>query len=396
MTQIERKQEIARKTEPEPVSRWRKVKLPAPICRIIHYIYKFLEHTDPTARPRHFLLRIVHYFRRLADAYITHQVGLMACACAYCAVLSLVPLILVCVAIFGFFLGGKAQALDKTIEAIHLYIPAFNPTFLKEQLNTVIDSSRVMGLFGLTFLIYGAHQTFLAMQPAMNLIWVVAETRHWIKQRLIALAATFFTLLLLPATIAATALTVRVAESTSHWLKSDVQALVLQLLTGLLPILVTTLLFMVLYCLLPDRRVPWRAAFLGAFVGAILWELTKVGFAFYLLKTQSHNGYTLIYGSLSSLVVIVVWMYYSMAILLIGAEVAADYEFMRQGRKAAEARSHSGADLTAATRDGNYQRERAAQAARHMKIYGIGVDMHNEEVSPPALPNPDPDPELYE
>ena len=51
------------------------------------------------------------------------------------------------------------------------------PTVLKNQ------KARI-GLFGLTFLIFGAHQTFLAMQPAMNIIWVVPETRHWFKQRL--------------------------------------------------------------------------------------------------------------------------------------------------------------------------------------------------------------------
>ena len=359
------------KNLPEPITEGWERFLPSPLRWVHGHIHRFLEYTDPTARPRHFILRVVHYVRRLIDAYITHQVGLMACACAYCAVLSLVPLILVCVAIFGFVLGGKAQALTETIKAIHYYIPAFNARFLKDQLETVIESSRVMGIFGLTLLIYGAHQTFLAMQPAMNLIWVVPETRHWMRQRLVALAATLFTLLLLPVDLAATALTVRVADWTSHWLTSSLQGTLLNLLTGMLPLLVTTVLFAALYCLLPDRKVPWRASFLGASIAAFMFQLTKVAFAFYLLKTP---GYTLIYGSLSSLVVIVVWMYYSMVILLLGAEIAADYEFMRQGRKAAEARSHSGADLTTATRDGNYQRERAAMALRQMKLYGIEVD----------------------
>lgn len=319
----------------------------------LHHVRQFIEHTDPVAtRPRHRGLRVVRYARRLSDAYATHQCSLMACACAYCAVLSLVPLIIVGVAVLGFFLSSREKALNETIEAIRAYVPV-NFDFLKGNLEDVLREKRVIGIFGLTFLIYGAHQTFLAMQPPMNMIWVVPETRHWVKQRLIALGATFFTLILLPADIAASVLTVRVADYAGHWIGSAILATLLKGVTGLLPILVTTLLFAVLYRILPDRRVPWKSAFLGAFVAAFVWQLTKIGFVFYLSHSQ---GYHLLYGSLYSIVVLVVWAYYTMALMLLGAEIAADYEFMRHGRQAAEERSRSGADLTSAARDASTAR----------------------------------------
>lgn len=323
---------------------------------ILHRVRKFIEHTDPTAHPRHSGLRAVRYLRRLTDAYMNHQCGLMACAVAYCGILSLVPLIIVAVAILGFvfqymFPGhahdGRAHALAETVRAIQNYVPFVNVGFLREQLTEVLDKSQIMGIFGMTFLIWGAHQTFLALQPAMNLIWVVPETRHWFKQRMIALAATFFTLVLLSLDLAASYLTVQVADYSGHWLDSSVHATLLKILTGMLPVLITAILFASLYKMLPDRRVPWKAAFMGAAVAAFLWQITKVGFAYYLLNHST--GYTLLYGSLSAVVIFVVWMYYTMAILLLGAEIAADYEFMRHGRKAAEDRSHSGADLTSAT-----------------------------------------------
>ena len=320
---------------------------------VLHHVRKFIAHTDPVAtRPKHRGLRVVRYARRLSDAYSTHQCSLMACACAYCAVLSLIPLIIVGVAVLGFVLGSREHALNDTIGAIRAYVPV-NFDFLKANLESVLENRRVIGIFGLTFLIYGAHQTFLAMQPPMNMIWVVPETRHWFKQRLIALGATFFTLILLPADIAASVLTVRVADYGGHWISNPFLASLFKGITGLPPILITTLLFAVLYRILPDRRVPWKSAFVGAGVAAFVWQLTKLGFVFYL---QHSHGYQILYGSLYSIVVLVVWVYYTMALMLLGAEITADHEFMRHGREAAEERSRSGADLTSAARDASASR----------------------------------------
>jgi membrane protein len=324
---------------------------------VMDRVRRFIEHTDPTAHPLHKGLRAVRYVRRLSDAYATHQCSLMACACAYCAVLSLVPLLIVGVALLGFVFaatnfGDREKALVEAIHVIQSYVPV-KFDFLRDQMKTVLETRRVVGIFGLTFLIYGAHQTFLAMQPAMNIIWVVPETRHWFRQRLVALGATFFTLILLPADLAATTLTVRVADYSGYWINSAVQATLLKGVTGLLPVFVTTILFAVLYQMLPDRHVPWKSAFIGAGVAAFFWQITKFGFGYYILHSK---GYAILYGSLSSIVILVVWMYYSMALLLLGAEVAADYEFMRHGRKAAEERSHSGADLTSAAHDASAPR----------------------------------------
>ena len=342
MTQAEPKSDAKLSQEEKPSSRG-----------VLHHVRKFIERTDPlTTRPHHGGLRAVRYVRRLSDAYATHQCSLMACACAYCAVLSLVPLLIVGVAVLGFFLGSRNDALSQTVHAIQDYVPV-KFDFLSDQLKAVMDTPGMIGLFGLTFLVYGAHQTFLAMQPAMNMIWVVPETRHWFKQRLAALAATFFTLVLLPADVAASYLTVRVANYGGHWISDSIQATLLKGATGLLPIFVTTILFAVLYQILPDRRVPWKAAFIGAGAAAFVWQITKIGFVFYL--AHSH-GYKILYGSLYSIVVLVVWAYYTMGLLLLGAEIAADYEFMRHGREAAEERSRSGADLTSAARDASTSR----------------------------------------
>jgi membrane protein len=303
-----------------------------------------LDDCSKEARGRHPLRRVYCYVRRLNDAYATHQCALMACACAFCGILSLIPLLVVGISILGFALGGSAHALDEVIQAIRGYIP-INPNFLRDMLSQILKDRRIIGAFGLIGLIYGAHQTFLAMQPAMNLVWVVPETRHWVRQRMIALGATFLTIVLLGADMAASTVLALVSQHDQPLLSAVASSLLLHIGLGIIPMLLTTALFAFLYRLLPARTVPIKPALVGAIVAALLWQVTKIGFGLFVVYSHTYDR---LYGSLSSLVILVIWIYYSMAILLLGAEIAADYEFMRHGARAAEQRSHSGADLGAA------------------------------------------------
>ncbi len=303
---------------------------------------------EEAARRGDTLKRVLCYIRRLVDAYATHQCGLMACACAYCALLSLVPLLVVGIAALGFFLGGSQRALRQVENAIRSYVPRDVDILhsVNSILKHILADRALIGVIGIIGLLYGAHQAFLALQPAMNIIWGVPETRHWLKQRVIAFGAAFYTIALMGANLAAIAFFAYLSRYSIPYLSSRIEADVVQGFLGLVPMLILALLFALLYRLLPSCNVPWKAAFLGAGVAALFWQLTLVGFGVYL--TQFHS-YDRLYGPLGGLVILVVWAYYSMCILLIGAEIAADFATRRYGIRAAEARAHSGADLTAAT-----------------------------------------------
>ncbi len=294
------------------------------------------------------LARFLCYCRRLSDAYATHQCSLMACACAYCALLSLVPLLVVGIAAFGFVLGGSRNALEQVLDALRDYIPN-DPQFLATVngiLVHILNDRRLIGIFGITGLLFAAHQAFLSMQPAMNLIWNVKETRHWLRLRVIAVLAVFYALALLAGVLAASWLFATLANQAVPFVPNGLLAHLLALASGLLPMLLTILLFAMLYRFLPNADVPWKAAFMGAGVAALLWQLTLVGFGLYLARFHTYDR---LYGSLGGLVILVVWAYYSMAILLLGAEVAADYDTLRHGMRAAQARAHSAADLAQAS-----------------------------------------------
>ena len=312
-----------------------------------HHIVSLTD-CEEAARKGQKFKRVVCYLRRLVDAYNTHQCGLMACACAYCALLSLVPILVVGIAALGFFMGGSQRALHQVENAIRAYVPR-DPEILQsvnDILKHILSDRALIGVIGMVGLLYGAHQAFLALQPAMNMIWGVSETRHWAKQRLVALGLSFYAIALMGANLAAIGLFSYLSRYSIPFVSSSIEANAFSFLLGLLPMLILALLFATLYRLLPSYTVPWRAAFLGAGIAALFWQVTLVGFGIYLSHYHSYNR---LYGPLGGLVILVVWAYYSMSILLLGAEIAADFATRRYGIRAAEARAHSGADLTAAT-----------------------------------------------
>ena len=87
-----------------------------------------------------------------------------------------------------------------------------------------------------------------------------------------------------------------------------------------LPIVLETLAFLLLYLVMPNVRVSVVHALMGAFVAAVLFECTKRGFALYILN---FSNYEVVYGALSTLPIFLIWIYLSWVVALVGAEVVA-------------------------------------------------------------------------
>jgi membrane protein len=87
-----------------------------------------------------------------------------------------------------------------------------------------------------------------------------------------------------------------------------------------MPLVLSTLALALLYALVPNRRVPWRYAFAGAFAAALAFEGVKHGFAVYVKNVST---YELVYGTLSALPVFLIWIYVCWLIVLTGAAVTA-------------------------------------------------------------------------
>ena len=88
----------------------------------------------------------------------------------------------------------------------------------------------------------------------------------------------------------------------------------------ILPFFFSFCMIFLVYKIIPNKKIRVKAAFQATLFTALLWESAKHFFGWYVLRLK---GFTVIYGSLSALVIFVLWIYYSAAILFLGGEVAA-------------------------------------------------------------------------
>ena len=100
--------------------------------------------------------------------------------------------------------------------------------------------------------------------------------------------------------------------------------------------MVSAVMYGIIYKFLPSASVSWKAALVGGAFAAIAWEVAKRGLAVYLLHPNKS-----LYGELGNLIIFILWVYYSMMILLLGAEASAAYGQGVEGMKAARLKRHA-------------------------------------------------------
>ena len=195
---------------------------------------------------------------------------------------------------------------------------------------TIIQSTNrpVLGVLattlGLVAVLVGASGAFNELQDALNTIWKVGRgTRgFWAfasKQRFFSLGLVVATGFLLLASLVVTAVLSAAEEFLSNVL--PIPAILLESIHIVLSFCVITTLFALIFKFIPDTEIPWCDVRMGAAVTALLFTAGKVVIGIYL----GHSALTSAYGAAASLVIFLVWIYYSAQILLFGAELTHVY-----------------------------------------------------------------------
>ncbi len=237
-----------------------------------------------------------------------------AAAIAYHGLLSIFPLLLFLLAI-----GGQVLATVSTRRAIDLYLERALPAqaeFVKTVVDQTLQARGSMGVIGILGLLWSGSGVIGVLTAALNALWGARQGPFWRKRVLGALILIGLSLLfLLSLSLSAYTAWSAVVKGLSPirpWLNLALDVSTL------------TMMAWALFRLLPNRRVDGRAALVGAVVVALLWETAKAAFAWYLASGIA--GYGLVYGSLASVIVLVLWAYFSAWILLFGAAVGAAVE----------------------------------------------------------------------
>jgi membrane protein len=280
----------------------------------------------------------IHFIVDLFQRFGKDNGTFYAAGLAFFLLLAFAPLLLSGVAVLGFFINVHSASL-KVEEMIQGLLPAGGARHeavkfltvqlhLDQQVNTIVKHRGAAGILGLLSLLWATLQIFINASVAMNAMWETSETRNWFKVRGIAAFLLFstgaMTVISLVLSGAPTAIE-KFRLPLIHHL--PIPLAVLTILFEIIALLINCLMYVLIYKLLPNSKVRWYAAIVGGLTASILFEVAKKWIAVFLLREN-----TSIYGDLADLILFVLWIYYSMTILLLGAEVTACMERLRDGQ----------------------------------------------------------------
>ncbi|MEP6887234.1 MAG: YihY/virulence factor BrkB family protein [Nitrospirales bacterium] len=249
----------------------------------------------------------------------------LGAALSYYTVFSLVPLLVLTIAIAGLAFGKEA-AQESMMSQIESLVGPQSAAAIKQMLEIAEKPSSGMfaSIIALGTLLLGASGVFAQLQDALNAVWGVeakAGRGIWgtIKDRFFSLIAVLGTGFLLLVSLVLSATLAAAGKLFQGWLPG--QEAVLHLANFVISFGVITLLFAMMFKLLPDAKVAWRDVWIGAGLTSLLFTIGKFLIGLYLGKADVGSAY----GTAGSLVILLVWVYYSSQILLYGAEFTAVY-----------------------------------------------------------------------
>jgi len=254
-----------------------------------------------------------------------HKAPRLAAALAFYTMFTLAPLLIVVIAVAGLAFGEQA-ARGQIIGQIQGLVGAESAQVIQnflEQVNAP-KSNLVATIIGLGTLLLGEWWVFGELQDALNTIWEVApkpgrSLLEVLKVRFISFAMMLAIGFLLLVSLVASAV-LSAFGTLLVGLLPDFQML-LQALNFIISFVVITLLFAMIYKVVPDLTIAWGDVWIGAAVTALLYTIGKYLIGVYLGTSSTASAY----GAAGSLVIILIWVYYSAQILFLGAEFTRVY-----------------------------------------------------------------------
>jgi membrane protein len=274
--------------------------------------------------------------RQAIAGYTKDNVPRLGAAMAYYTVFSIAPLLMIAIGIASLAFG-RETAREQILSQMQDLVGPTGAKAIEAMLQNASSpsSGMIATIVGVITLLVGASGVFGELQASLNTIWDVPEREggglwRFVKDRFLSVLMVLGTgFLLLVSLILSTGL----AAAGSFLLGVlPLPESVLHLLNFALSFGMITVLFALIYKLLPDTTIAWRDVWIGAVLTAFLFEVGKLLIGLYIGKANFASSY----GAAGSLVIILVWVYYSTQILLFGAEFtevyAKDYGSLASGR----------------------------------------------------------------
>jgi membrane protein len=266
------------------------------------------------------LLFFFRFNKQVITEFIGDNVLKYSASLAYYTILSLAPLLVIVLFLAGSIFGREAISGQLYLEINDMVGSAAAMEIQSAIAKIHLSSDNVFATtIGVIILVIGATGIFGEMQDSLNKIWGLrTKTRKvWWKLLLDRLISFSLILSLGFVLIVSLALNAVVATLSSKIgsMFAGMGETVLLVIDNIISLFITTVLFGTIFKVLPDAKIKWKDVMIGAFITSLLFMLGKYGIGLYLGKSKLSS----IYGAAGSVMIIMIWVYYSSAILYLGA-----------------------------------------------------------------------------
>ena len=283
--------------------------------------------------PPKFIKSIRAFFKLLAKAFTSwnkNEPYARSATIAYYTLFSLPSLLIIVVTTAGYFFGSRTVVQDRITSEIRRFIGNDTAEAVKGMISSawLSEDSTFAIIFGVGMLLFGATGVFVQLKLAMNNIWNVTEKRNNFWGLLLDRAISFGMILVVGLLL----LVSLVISALLNLIKDNIQLSVpnitgpmLSVANFIISFFVITSLFMAIFKILPDIKIKWKTTFWGASLTTLLFLIGYYLISFYFGTSDP----TSVYGGASSVVLILLWVYYACMIMFYGAEFTVQYALVK-------------------------------------------------------------------
>ncbi len=278
----------------------------------------------------------VQLMKRAVSDWSDHNIPTFAAALSYYTIFSIAPVLVIAVSVAGMVFGEEAARGQMQAQLQDLVGQSGADIIGQMMISARKPSTGIFATaLGLIALVFGATGVFVQLQDALNHIWGVQPDKersgvtNFLRMRLLSFAMVLVIGFLLLVSLVVSAVLAALGAWFDHLLPGWTVAW--QGVNLLVSFGVITVLFAMMYKILPDTHVTWKDVWLGAAVTSLLFGLGKFGIGLYLGRSAVASSY----GAAGSLAVVLLWVYYSAQILFLGAEFTQVYA-RRHGSRSPE------------------------------------------------------------
>lgn len=244
---------------------------------------------------------------------------------AFNILINLISFIMLLLALVGTYLYNDQEVFNHIRAYFRDIAPALDPK-ITNNLTDIIQNRQLVGIVGFAGLLWFSTWVFSSLRIVLNIVFRVEKSRGTLRGIAIDLLMILLTgILLLVSMILSSVVTF--LQGYQGQISIAIGPTIQWILKYLLPFFLTIGMFFLIYKIIPNERIHFKSALQAALFTGLLWELAKHLFAWYVVHL---TRYSIVYGSLNTLVVFVLWVYYSSTILILGGELAYFLEEDRQ------------------------------------------------------------------